>query len=36
MIGTILAHALTAVVFFNFGLMIMACVAARRDVEPRR
>lgn len=36
MIGTILAHALTAVVFFTFGLMIMGACAARRDEEPRR
>lgn len=36
MIGTILAHTLTAVVAFTFGLMIMGACSARRDEEPRR
>ena len=35
MIGTILAHTVTAVVFFTFGLMIMGACAARRDEDLR-
>lgn len=36
MIGTILAHTLTAVVAFTFGLTAMACTEARKSAAPPR